>query len=204
LIAEYSVRENGEVGTKASIIPKLLRWIGIVCLGMIGAFICLFFLLKEGMIVPLPPETRDPGEIPDVLADPGSSVLYSIDPSSIYSGHPASNLPKMFGYDVLGSTPLTPAQSQELTHELQPDLDAYIAEERAGRETASMCFDPRHILEISYYGHIYDFVICFACSEVYVYKDQKIRLYFMIHSASKASFNRILIAAKVPLPTQPQ
>jgi hypothetical protein len=62
---------------------------------------------------------------------------------------------------------------------------------------------PRHLLEINYSGHVYDFVIRFECHEVHVYKDQTIRLEFMIHKASAAPFNKVLTDAHIPLPKQP-
>ncbi len=61
----------------------------------------------------------------------------------------------------------------------------------------------RHVLEINFSGHVYDFVICFECAEAHVYKDQTLRLEFVIPKASGDPFNKVLTDAHVPLPKQP-
>jgi hypothetical protein len=62
------------------------------------------------------------------------------------------------------------------------------------------CFDPRHAIRFTDDSGDYEFLICFECKEMWVYVDGK-RVAAVPISGSPDSFNEILKAAHVPLPT---
>jgi len=126
-----------------------------------------------------------PDEALQVLRAPSSATFYSLEPWE----RPKPEDKTLHGYKILGQTPLEPKQEQVVATAFQKavgDWDGMIA----------ACFDPRHALRISSGGHTYDFLLCYNCHQLYVYKDDKV-LASVGAAGSPKFLNSLLTAAHV-------
>jgi hypothetical protein len=67
----------------------------------------------------------------------------------------------------------------------------------------SPCFSPRHGIRLKKGAETIDLVICFQCSSVQVFKNDKKDQGFLISDGPQKTFNAVLKAAGVKLPTPP-
>ncbi len=97
------------------------------------------------------------------------------------------------GYKILGSTELADARSRA-------SAVAAITEAVRGFDGAvADCFEPRHSLRVvTANGTTYDFVACFECRQVYVYRDRT-RIGTAGMTGSQNRLDDLLIVGKVPL-----
>jgi hypothetical protein len=104
------------------------------------------------------------------------------------------------GYKILGSTELADAGMRAsaiaaITDAVR-DFDGIVAK----------CFEPRHSLRVrAANGATYDFVVCFECHQVYVFRGKK-RIGTAGMTGSQKRLDDLLVAAKIPLaqPTSPK
>jgi len=128
-----------------------------------------------------------PDEALEVLRSPHSAIFYSLEPWE----RPKLGDKTLYHYKILGQTVLDPTQEQVVAGAFQMavgEWDGLIAN----------CFDPRHALRISSRGHTYDFLLCYNCHQLYVYKDEKL-LANLGAGGSPKFLNGLLSAAHVPL-----
>ena len=93
---------------------------------------------------------------------------------------------------VLGSTPITdPATRRRLNDALQAGV-------RASDGTVMACFNPRHGIRVTRGGVVSEFVICFECRQVQVYRGE-VKLYFLTSNSPEKVFDEVLQSANVPL-----
>jgi hypothetical protein len=93
---------------------------------------------------------------------------------------------------VLGSTPITdPATRRRLNDALQAGV-------RQSDGTRMACFNPRHGIRVTRGGVVSEFVICFECRQVQVYRDGS-KLYFLTSNSPEKVFDEVLKSANVPL-----
>jgi hypothetical protein len=121
--------------------------------------------------------------------------LYSLDPNT-----PAEKGGAPFhGWKVLGKTAVKKETLAILVTALKNGAD------EANQAASAGCFRPRHGIRVQLDGKSYDFVICFECVAVMLYKDkeEKSTLGFHVTSTPAAVFNTILRDANVKLPAQP-
>lgn len=103
-----------------------------------------------------------PAELQRVLHSGGRAVLYSLEPWS----DPEEKVARLDGYKILGKSALSPAQ--------QAVAVAAFDEAIAGFDgSLAACFDPRHAIRIPADGHTYDFLLCYSCHQLVVYRDGK-------------------------------
>ncbi|HWB61576.1 MAG TPA: hypothetical protein VG733_18985, partial [Chthoniobacteraceae bacterium] len=60
------------------------------------------------------------------------------------------------------------------------------------------CFEPRHGLRIVSGKHVYDFVLCYACGRLCVYRDKDVILDLGVKGSPKV-LNALLVTKKIPL-----
>jgi hypothetical protein len=127
-----------------------------------------------------------PAELRHVLELAKSAELYSLEPLSTHE-----SAPKFQGYEILGETPLNAADTRIAT-------EAFSKAVEAGNGNMPNCFDPRHALRIVLDGHRYDFLLCYACAQLTVYKDDK-EFTDLSAAGSPKVLNDLLQAHHVPI-----
>jgi hypothetical protein len=122
--------------------------------------------------------------------------LYSLDPSTPVGKGDA----QFHGWKVLGKTEVRKETLAKLVAALKKGAD------EADQNVSAGCFRPRHGIRVQLDGKSYDFVICFECVVVMLYKDkeEKSTQGFHVTRTPAAVFNTILKDAKVKLPEQPK
>ena len=99
------------------------------------------------------------------LADPDAVELLALHPYPHALGDDDADLPRFHGYGVLGRAPLADDEQE----------NRVLALVERGIETSdgmvAACFDPRHGLRVTAGGATWDFVICYACLSMNVFRD---------------------------------
>jgi hypothetical protein len=132
----------------------------------------------------------------NALDDADRFELFSLDPS-MTGWIPAPGRSEFHNHAVLGSTDILDRATQM---ELRNALKAGIRE--SGGEEAA-CFDPRHGIRVTHGSAVTDFVICFECEQVEVWRDgARITTLPTTHSPQPI-FDRVLQNAHVPLAPRP-
>jgi hypothetical protein len=65
---------------------------------------------------------------------------------------------------------------------------------------AATCLRPRHGIRATHDGKTVELVICFECFAILIYVDAKFERNPKVTGAPQAAFDKVLKAAKVPLP----
>lgn len=142
-----------------------------------------------------------PDQLPDkvklIIENASEIELYSLDPKS--SAKSPSKDRGFHGWIVLGKTTLKD------TSKKQQILDA-IKKGVANGKQGARCFWPRHGIRAKSKGETVDLVICFECSWVYVFYDEKSDRDSILTTDESALelLNATLKEAKVPLPDPPK
>jgi hypothetical protein len=126
---------------------------------------------------------------------PGSAkaALEKADQFELLSVDPAQNKGNFHGFRVLGRTQVKDADTRK---KLVAAFEKGVEENDGG---AGMCFNPRHGIRVTYKSKVVEFVICFQCSHVDVYGDEK-RDHFLTTGSPQPVFDQVLREAGVPLP----
>jgi hypothetical protein len=126
-------------------------------------------------------------EAVQAMRSPNSAILYSIEPAE----QPKPGDKVFHGFKVLEQTNLDPKQAKLAA-------DAFQKAVRDWDSVTYESFEPRHALRISSGGHTYDFLLCYQCHELDVYKDDKL-LDNLGVAGSPKFLNGMLTEAHVPL-----
>lgn len=127
-----------------------------------------------------------PGAAWDALTTADQLELYSLKPDDI-----AGNLDR---FTVLGKTTVSNSQQRvKLRDALQSGV-------RQSDGTMYRCFNPRHGIRVTKNGVVTDFVICFECGRVQVWRGDQRLAYFAVTKSPQPAFDAVLNAAGVPLP----
>lgn len=107
---------------------------------------------------------------------------------------PYSPPPQYFyGHLLLGQTQVTGKNKKIAVQEFRKALGAWT--------NMCSCFEPRHAMRVNRGGHIYDYVLCYLCFEMRVYKDGEPFLSLKGDMGSDpAILNALLANNNVPLP----
>jgi len=128
-----------------------------------------------------------PAEAQQSLHSGGHAVLYSLEPW----GDPEKKVARFHGFEILGQSELSPAQESSAV----AAFDAAIA----GFDGAiASCFDPRVAIRIQANGHTYDFLLCYSCHQLEMYRDNK-SLPGIGAAGSPKALNELLTSLRVPL-----
>ena len=159
-------------------IPKA-RWIivGVVALVAAGAFA---YLRSHGM----------PRAAWNALNDADQYEMLSL--------HPSLSKPEYHGHEILGQTIITDSATRERLNE------AFQSGARANDGTMMACFNPRHGIRVTHAGVTTDFVVCFECRQVQVWRGNQKVAFFLVSDSPQPVFDNVLKSAGVPLaPREP-
>ena len=132
-------------------------------------------------------ENKLPAEAEQALRAPGKVTLYSLEPYP----PPVPRDKTLHGRKVLGQTELDGERRATAIAEFKSAVshwDGMIA----------LCFNPRHAIRVTANGHTYDFLLCYECHQLYIYRDDKL-LKELGAAGSPKVLNELLSTAKVPL-----
>jgi hypothetical protein len=159
---------------------RQLRW---AC-GALGLIAGLAWLIPSGNANHLPREADR------ILNNAVRSMLYSLDPGNMTQARSP-----VFGYcTVLGRTELNQAQTTEAAKALNEAI-------AGSNGAAAACFNPRHALEIEADGHTYDYVVCYECQQLDVFKDG-VQVASVLVKGPPQVLNDLLRANNIPLAKQ--
>jgi hypothetical protein len=151
----------------------------------------IHLLLVAGLAMAKPAEpvkeNKLPPEAEQALRAPGKVTLYSLEPWDI----PLPGAHALRNRRILGQIELDGERRATVIGEFKSAVanwDGMIA----------MCFDPRHALRVKAKAHTYDFLLCYECHQLYVYRDDKL-LTRLGAAGSPKVLNELLGAAKIPL-----
>lgn len=116
------------------------------------------------------------------------ATLYSLEPHDVVTAEDTA----LYKWKVLG-------QSRISGEPLRAARGAYRSAMVQGN-FGFACFDPRHAIRIEDGGHVYDFLLCFACYRMSLYKDGKPVASVGVHGSPKV-INDVLTAAGLPRST---
>lgn len=120
-------------------------------------------------------------------------ALNDADRYELLSLRPYPWKPGFYRHEVLGSTLITDAKTRDrLNRALQRG-----ARESDGTEMS--CFNPRHGIRVTHAGVTTDFVICFECRQVEVWRGDKKIAFFLTSESPQPAFDDVLRNAGVPL-----
>ncbi len=163
------------------------------------AILCLLCLLTSVFArVPFTPNTL-PVEAVTALKTGTKFILFSLDPPSFRDPKPPELKPaeSHHGFKILGSTELLDAPSRASA------IAAITDAVRNYNGVAAGCFNPRHSLRvITAAGVTYDFVACFECAGLQVYRGEE-GLASTGLTGSQKRLDDFLTKANVPLSKPP-
>lgn len=132
---------------------------------------------------------------PNVLSAEAKAALHSGGPAILYSlepwADPDEKAARLHNFEILGQSPLSVSQRSTAVEA----IDAAIA---GFDNVVASCFDPRHALRIQSNGHTYDFLLCYSCHQLEIYRDDK-WLESLGAAGSPAVLNALLDSLRVPL-----
>lgn len=128
-----------------------------------------------------------PADAAKALHEARHAVLFSLEPW--YPRH--AQLHPLYQQQELGHLDLSEAQTQVAIQVFESAV-AHRSDWDAG------CFDPRHAMHIEADGHSFDYLICFVCGQMIVYRDGKVLGKVKI-AGSGGKLNEILESASIPV-----
>jgi len=128
-------------------------------------------------------------EAAQVLHAARSAVLYSLEP---WTDPEDTKVRRLDGYAILGHTRITTSQTAAAVLEIERSIAAW------EDGPIALCFDPRHALRVRAEGHAYDFLVCYECEKMQVYKDGALVAFTHVRS-SRAVLDAMLRKSNVPL-----
>ncbi|HWB61577.1 MAG TPA: hypothetical protein VG733_18990 [Chthoniobacteraceae bacterium] len=172
----------------------------------------LLFAIAVSHAAALPPASQLPGapgsaagqpeylppEINQALLGAKSSVLYSLEPMArAKAGDETLQSWKVLGKTTLDERQTARAARAFLAAVIPPPAKPHWPGSPVSISFA-MCFDPRHALSVESRGHRYDFLLCYECGYLYVYRDGK-GIMELLARGSPRVLNAMLTASKIPL-----
>lgn len=136
-------------------------------------------------------------EATQALAHPERVTIYSLEP--MITNAPPDH--RLDGFTVLGDAPLDGAEVSEaikafrdaMVHPMtMPDAHGHSV------VVIAACFDPRHAISVQSNGHRFDFLLCYACGSLEVFRDGKL-ISGVAAGGSPASLNSLLKTKGLPL-----
>ena len=127
-----------------------------------------------------------PSDAAEALDHPEQLTLYSLEPLP----QPGPRGKVLDGYTVLGERILSLRQGKLAIRAFR------IAMQYNGPMDA--CFDPRHAIRINSNAHSFDYLICYSCSALEVFRDGKL-IYGAQAGGSSAALDDLLTRNGLPL-----
>jgi len=142
----------------------------------------------------IPPNSIPPQAL-QALQSAITGTLYSLDPGMM-AGAPGDKA--FHNHHVLGQAELDLKQMVTASSAFQ----SAVANWNPSMGMA-LCFNPRHGLRVTANGHVFDFVLCYECGQLYIYEDDK-NIASLGAIGTPDILNNLLSTAKVPLPAPAQ
>lgn len=152
-------------------------------------FVCSAFLCGSAHAADMSVLTPEAAQ---ALADhPGPVILYSLEPTI----RPAPRHRSLDHFTILGKASLDAAQAEEA-------IAAFRAAMNAGDDQVlvAACFEPRHAISIRFNGHQFDYLLCYTCGSLEVFRDGKL-VSDILASGSPSALNALLKAKGLRLST---
>jgi hypothetical protein len=128
------------------------------------SFNVILTLLALATVVSARP-SRLPADVVQAMNNPSAITLYSVHPDS-RAAHWFSH--KLHGYRVLGKTSIADTKERR---QVSSTIKRAIRDHAGG--DAKCIFSPRHAVRFSRGEQTYDFVICYECRQLVVYRDEQ-------------------------------
>lgn len=132
---------------------------------------------------------------PNVLSAEAKAALHSEGPATLYSlepwADPEEKAARLQNFEILGQSPLSASQRSVAVEAIDTAIAGF-------DNVVASCFDPRHALRVQANGHTYDFLLCYSCHQLEIYRDDK-RLESLGVAGSPAALNALLNSLHVPL-----
>lgn len=128
-----------------------------------------------------------PAEAAQALHSNGSAIIYSLEPWE----DPDKEGARLQQYEILGQSDLTDAQRSIAVGAFDSAIAGWDG-------NVAACFDPRHALRIQYKGHAYDFLLCYSCHQMAVFRDGKL-LGGVGAAGSPKVLNDLMTSLRLPL-----
>ena len=128
-----------------------------------------------------------PSEAVEALRKPEKVILYSLEPME----RPASAEQALYRYKILGQVELPRSQHAAAIGEFEKAVAGW-------DQRMAMCFDPRHAIRVTSKGATYDLLLCYACHQLYVYRDGTRIAGLGAHGSAKV-LNAMFVAAGIPV-----
>jgi hypothetical protein len=126
------------------------------------------------------------------------NALNDADRYELLSLNPLLSKPDYYGHEILGRTVIHDAATRERLNE------AFQSGVRASDGGMMACFNPRHGIRVTHKGVSTDFVICFECRQVQVWRGGRKIAFFLVSDSPQPVFDDVLKSAGVPLaPKEP-
>jgi hypothetical protein len=104
-----------------------------------------------------------PADAAEALRSASEAEIYSLEPYDSAVDEEADSS-RLHGYLVLGKTALDPVSSRAAVAEFETAVANW-------NGLVAACFDPRHGLRTKSNGHTFDFLLCYDCNGLAVYRD---------------------------------
>ncbi len=125
------------------------------CLTILLLLVCPWLSAAEN--------SRLPADAAEALRSAEQVEIYSLEP---LSRPDSGEFEDLYGYEVLGRALLGVEASRRAVAEFEGVVTAW-------GDAVSFCFDPRHALRVVHLGATFDFVLCFDCGALEVYRNGK-------------------------------
>ncbi len=136
---------------------------------------CLFlFVIFNYMALAKAEKNEVPPEVVKALHAPDKVTLYSLEPWE----QPTDKDEKLHGFKILGQSELDAKQTVIAVREFETAVSGWDG-------AIAMCFDPRQALRVSANKHTYDLLLCYACHQLYIYRDGESMAQLGAHGSSK-------------------
>jgi hypothetical protein len=135
---------------------------------------------------------RLPEELGKALDAPASVILYSIQPSTWPHG-------SFYHFSVLGHVELHGDQASQAIKEFRNSAVNMMAGVWSDERIDNCVISPRHALRVVSEGHTYDFLLCYECHQLEVFRDGKEVTFIAGTTGEPQVLNGLLTAAKIPL-----
>jgi hypothetical protein len=133
-------------------------------------------------------DNKLPSEAADALHASSKFILYSLEPWSLAT----TNDNTLHRYKILGQVTLNGKDAATAIKAFESAIP------KRQHWFHTLCFDPRHALRVTANGQTYDFLLCYACGYLYVYRGDKV-IAMLDAGGSPKVLNSLLTAAKIPL-----
>ena len=167
---------------------------GVIILIGFMYFVFLQFKEKNSLIAKEEKINRISEDTWKCLNQSRNMVLYSLEPYSRDMEFAKKDV-VFHEFKVLGSLWI---ENQDLQTKIANEIKRAVSE--VDKDFAN-CFWPRHGVRVSDEKSVYDFLICYQCNTLYLFKDEGKKREIVI-GGTVNFLNEILINAKVPLPAQ--